>query len=64
MLQDGVDTGAVLIQEKVNIFSDDTVETLSERIHQAEHRAYPKALRLLAGGRVRLGSDNKLLNIY
>jgi phosphoribosylglycinamide formyltransferase-1 len=34
--------------------SGDTVETLSARVLEAEHRIYPKALRLLAEGRVRL----------
>jgi len=60
----GVDTGPVLVQERVAIQENDTLETLSERIHQAEHRAYPRALRLLAGGRVRLGPDNRLLTVY
>jgi len=40
----GVDTGAVLHQERVPILPEDTVETLSARIHEAEHRAYPRVI--------------------
>lgn len=64
IFQAGVDTGPVLVQERVAILENDTLESLSDRIHQAEHRAYPRALRLLAGGRVRLGPDNRLLTVY
>jgi len=36
------------------VLSGDTVETLSARVLEAEHILYPKALRLVAEGRVRL----------
>ncbi|CAH2048229.1 unnamed protein product, partial [Iphiclides podalirius] len=57
----GVDTGPIITQERVPVLKDDTEETLTERIHQAEHRAYPRALRLVATGRVRLSADGELL---
>ncbi|CAG5038220.1 unnamed protein product [Parnassius apollo] len=57
----GVDTGPIITQERVPVLKDDTEESLSERIHQAEHRAYPRALRLLATGRVRLAADGQLI---
>ncbi|XP_076275520.1 trifunctional purine biosynthetic protein adenosine-3 Gart [Rhynchophorus ferrugineus] len=55
-----VDAGAILVQETVPIEIYDTEDTLTERIKTAEHKAYPKALKLLATGKVRLGSDKKI----
>ncbi|WAR13969.1 PUR2-like protein [Mya arenaria] len=43
-----VDTGAIVVQESVPVFHDDTEETLSERVKQREHKAFPRALELLA----------------
>jgi phosphoribosylglycinamide formyltransferase 1 len=48
------DSGPILMQGAVSISDHDTVETLSERILEIEHRIYPDALRLLASGKVRL----------
>lgn len=47
-VDEGVDTGAIIWQETVPILKEDTVDTLTERIHKAEHYAFPHALRLLA----------------
>jgi phosphoribosylglycinamide formyltransferase-1 len=49
-----LDDGPNIVQEKVAVAKGDSVETLSARVLEAEHRIYPKALRLLAEGRVRL----------
>lgn len=47
----GVDTGRILLQRRVAIEADDDEASLSERILQEEHRAYPEAVRrLLEGG--------------
>jgi len=46
------DEGPIIAQEAVAIAEDDTVETLAARIHEVEHRLYPRALQLLAEGRV------------
>jgi phosphoribosylglycinamide formyltransferase-1 len=51
------DAGPILMQGAVAISDHDTVDTLSERILEVEHRIYPDALRLLASGRVRLDGD-------
>lgn len=53
-VDEGVDTGAVIYQEWVPILDDDMEESLTQRIHKAEHYAYPKALRLLASGHVQM----------
>jgi len=38
----------------VPVRPDDTVETLSDRVLDVEHKLYPDALKLLASGKVRL----------
>jgi formyltetrahydrofolate-dependent phosphoribosylglycinamide formyltransferase len=40
----GIDTGEILRRETVSILPHDTVESLTERIHEAEHRVYPKVI--------------------
>jgi len=49
-VDEGTDTGPVILQRRVPILPGDTVETLSARILQEEHRAYPEAVaRVLEG---------------
>jgi phosphoribosylglycinamide formyltransferase 1 len=48
------DAGPILMQGAVAVRDDDTPETLAARILEIEHRIYPDALRLVAGGKVRL----------
>lgn len=47
-----VDAGPIILQEKVMIRPDDTLDTLEQRIHDVEHRVYPEAVRLFAEGGV------------
>jgi len=49
----GMDEGPAILQAAVPVRPDDSEDSLSARILDAEHRAYPAALRLLAAGRVR-----------
>jgi phosphoribosylglycinamide formyltransferase-1 len=41
-----VDAGEVILQAKVPVLANDTEKTLHERIHEAEHKIYPQALKL------------------
>lgn len=50
----GVDTGPIIIQAVVPIHADDTAEALAARILQQEHLIYPRAIELIATGRVRI----------
>jgi len=55
------DAGPIVMQGVVAVRDDDTPDTLSARILAIEHQIYPKALRLLAGGKLRLeGAISKL----
>jgi phosphoribosylglycinamide formyltransferase-1 len=51
-VDEGIDTGPVIIQAAVPVFQDDTEETLSERILKLEHSIYPEAIRLFSEGRI------------
>jgi phosphoribosylglycinamide formyltransferase-1 len=42
-----LDAGPILVQEAVTILEGDTVETLRQRVHEAEHRILPQAIRLM-----------------
>ena len=48
-----MDAGPILMQGAVSVCDDDTAEALAARILEIEHRIYPAALRLVAGGRIR-----------
>jgi phosphoribosylglycinamide formyltransferase 1 len=51
-VDEGTDTGPILIQAAVPILDGDTEETLAARILEQEHRIYPRAIALIAEGRV------------
>ncbi|XP_027012011.2 trifunctional purine biosynthetic protein adenosine-3 [Tachysurus fulvidraco] len=56
-----VDAGAIIVQEAVPVLTNDTEDSLSERIRVAEHRAFPAALELVASGAMRLGEDGHII---
>jgi phosphoribosylglycinamide formyltransferase 1 len=51
-LDEGIDSGPVILQERVPIEPDDTAETLYARIRAVEHRLLPQAVRLYLAGAV------------
>ena len=50
----GTDTGPIVLQAAVPVLPDDTEATLSARILAEEHRIYPDAIRLFAEGRLHI----------
>ncbi|SHG37303.1 formyltetrahydrofolate-dependent phosphoribosylglycinamide formyltransferase [Thermosyntropha lipolytica DSM 11003] len=54
IVDEGMDTGPIVLQEVVPVYQEDTVETLSLRILEKEHQIYWQALQLLAEGRLYL----------
>lgn len=46
-VDEGVDSGPIILQRAVPVFDDDSVETLEERILKEEHIAYSEALKIL-----------------
>jgi phosphoribosylglycinamide formyltransferase-1 len=51
-VDEGVDTGPIVLQAAVPVAPGDTEDTLSARILVQEHRLYPEAIRLFAEGRL------------
>jgi phosphoribosylglycinamide formyltransferase-1 len=47
LVDEGLDSGPIVVQRAVEVLDGDTPETLAARILEQEHRAYPEALRLL-----------------
>ncbi len=52
LVDEGVDTGPIVSQEVVEILPEDDWDSLEERIHGAEHRQLPAAVRALIEGRL------------
>jgi len=62
-VDDGVDTGPIIIQSVVKINKNDTEETLAKKILRQEHKIYPEAVRLLAEKKIRVhGRKIKTVN--
>lgn len=62
-VNEGTDTGPIIIQAVVPILEDDTEDTLAARILKEEHRIYPEAIRLFAEGRLKIeGRTVRALN--
>ena len=57
-----LDAGPVIAQTKVPVQDDDTPESLAARILAVEHKLYPDALKLLAGGKVRLNDGQAVFS--
>jgi phosphoribosylglycinamide formyltransferase-1 len=53
-VDEGTDTGPIVLQAAVAVRGDDTEASLTARILAEEHRIYPEAIRLYAEGRIRL----------
>ncbi len=51
-VDEGVDTGPIIIQSAVPVLDNDTEETLAARILKEEHKIYPRAIQLFADGRL------------
>ena len=52
LVDEGLDTGPIVLQEAVPVVEHDTPQTLAVRILEAEHRIYPEAVRLVLSGRL------------
>jgi len=61
-VDEGVDTGPIILQAVVPIYDTDTEESLLERIHKEEHRIYPEAVRLFGEGKLRIEGRRVLVS--
>jgi phosphoribosylglycinamide formyltransferase 1 len=52
-VDEGVDSGAIVLQEPLELSYPARIAEIEERVHGVEHRLLPRAVRLIAAGRVR-----------
>ena len=50
VVRDGVDDGPIVGQAAVEVRDGDTLDTLTGRVHAAEHLLYPESVRRYFGG--------------
>ena len=61
-VDEGTDSGPIILQAAVEVHEDDTEETLSARILEQEHIIYPKAIKLFVEGKLQIeGRQVKIL---
>ena len=58
-VDEGVDSGPIILQEAFDVlpYSGD-IAAIEERVHEIEHRLLPRAVSLIAGGRVRIDPES------
>lgn len=61
-VDEGMDTGPIILQATVPVFDEDNETTLSERILKLEHEIYPEAIRLIALDKVK--RQGRKITIY
>ena len=57
-VDEGIDTGPVIVQREVAVPADRDRGKLEEAIHAVEHELYPEAIRMIAAGQVRIGASD------
>jgi phosphoribosylglycinamide formyltransferase-1 len=60
-IDENVDTGPIILQESVPVYSSDNEDDLSNRILGVEHRLYPLAIRLFSEGKLKIESRKVIL---
>jgi phosphoribosylglycinamide formyltransferase-1 len=61
-VDEGVDTGPIIIQAAVPLYDDDTKESLSERILKQEHKIFPLAIKLFAEGKIKVSGRKVVID--
>lgn len=51
-VDEGTDSGPIILQEPVQVLEEDTPEVLAKRVLEVEHRLLPEAVRLFCEGRI------------
>jgi len=49
-VDEGTDSGPIILQKAVPVYDDDTVESLALRVREIEHQIYPEAIKLFEQG--------------
>jgi len=62
-VDEGTDSGPIILQDTVPIYEDDTAESLAERIHELEHSLLPEAIKLFCEDRLKVSGKRVLVKI-
>lgn len=62
-VDEGLDSGPIIIQKCVPVLAGDTEETLTARILEQEHVIYPEAVRLFTEGKLKIEGRNVVTGI-
>ena len=62
-VDEGVDSGPIILQRPVPVPADRDRDALEEAIHATEHALLPEAIRLIAAGRVTIEPGSRLVTI-
>lgn len=62
-VDEGLDSGPIILQKCVPVLSGDTEETLTARILEQEHIIYPEAVRLFTEGKLKIEDRNVVTGI-
>jgi phosphoribosylglycinamide formyltransferase-1 len=60
-VDEGVDSGPIVLQEAFELPYHRDIAAIEECFHEVEHRLLPRAVRLIAAGRVRVDEENPRL---
>jgi len=60
-VDEGVDSGPIILQSVVKVRNNDNEKTLSKRILIEEHRIYPQAVKLFARKKIRLSGKRAIV---
>jgi phosphoribosylglycinamide formyltransferase 1 len=60
-VDEGVDSGPIILQEAIELSYPSRIDEVEDRVHGVEHRLLPRAITLIAAGRVRLDPQNPRL---
>lgn len=61
-VDEGTDTGPIILQKAVEVYDDDTPEILQKRILVYEHKLLPEAVKLFCEGRINISGRKVMIN--
>ena len=60
-VDDGIDTGPIIVQKNCSVFPSDTVETLKKRVQELEKEWYPKVLQMIEDSKLKVPHEKSPL---
>src|SRR5688500_15693708 len=61
-IDEGLDSGPIILQNTIEVLPDDTADTLSERLLPLEHKTYAAAIKLFFENRLRVEGRNVIIS--